>query len=387
LSAIAGYHRYTKSDPAFQPPCLTRYLTLPRRFSQIYEALRRKLPEVACRILEHSIRRMLTKLHASVVLAAFPFDDFVVASFSAAHKMGLPFYVHMHDLWVENTSAGSRAAQFAEKWEPVILQGAKRVLCMTEAMQHHYAEKYGIRTDLLPHCVAERDYLNAPVGLLPTRTPKLTVLFTGAVSPQMNLDALKVLARASELLPQEFELLYCTSLEFPALVSLGIHSSRLQVRYVSREEVKRLQSMAHVLVAPLSHKNCSIDEVRTVFSTKLLEYLVSGRPIIIFAPEGSYHAESARKNGWGYVVTEDSPATLAAAIVKVGTDEALAADLVRGALREARTRSAKPYAERLRKWVVEDVRAAQSLEGIGEDSREALLKESRVSADKILMKN
>ena len=50
-----------------------------------------------------------------------------------------------------------------------------------------------------------------------------------------------------------------------------------------------------------------MDEVRTVFSTKILEYLVSGRPIVVFAPEGSYHAESAKKNGWGYVVTEDSP--------------------------------------------------------------------------------
>jgi hypothetical protein len=75
-----------------------------------------------------------------------------------------------------------------------------------------------------------------------------------------------------------------------------------------------LQSEAHVLVAPLSHKNCSIDEVRTVFSTKLLEYLIAGRPIVVFAPEDSYHAESARRGGWGgYVVSEDSPAALASA--------------------------------------------------------------------------
>ena len=99
-----------------------------------------------------------------------------------------------------------------------------------------------------------------------------------------------------------------------------------------------------------------MDEVRTVFSTKLLEYLLSGRPIVVFAPNGSYHAESAKKNGWGYVVTEDSPAALAAAIVKVTTNDSLASKLVCGALKEARSRSARFHAESLQQWVLTDVR-------------------------------
>ena len=172
----------------------------------------------------------------------------------------------------------------------------------------------------------------------------------------MNLDALQVLASASELLPPEYELLYCTSADIATLQRYGIRSSRLRVTYVSRAEVQRLQSEAHVLVAPLSHKNCSIDEVRTVFSTKLLEYFVSGRPIVVFAPADSYHATSARKHGWGYVVTEDTPTALAAAIVKVTTDGSLAAGLVSGALQEARSRSARHHAERLHEWVLTDTR-------------------------------
>ena len=70
----------------------------------------------------------------------------------------------------------------------------------------------------------------------------------------MNLDALKVLAKASELLPQDYVLLFCTSSSREDLVSLGIRSSRLQVQYVSRHEVQRLQGEVDVLVAPLSHK-------------------------------------------------------------------------------------------------------------------------------------
>jgi glycosyltransferase involved in cell wall biosynthesis len=290
-------------------------------------------------------------------MGTLPHDVYIVAAFLAARELRLPFYAHMHDLWIENMRPGSPLAQFAASWEPVILKQATRVLCMTEAMQEYYERKYGIRSYLLPHTIAERDLHKIPCGISPARMVSPKVLFVGTVSPPMNLDALKVLAAASELLPPSYDLIFCTSTDKATLDRLGIRSSRLRVMYVSRAEVQRLQSEAHVLVAPLSHKNCSMDEVRTVFSTKLLEYLISGRPIVVFAPQGSYHAESAHERSWGYVVTEDSPAALAKAIMTVVTDEDLAASLVRGALTEALSRNAKTHAERLHHWVVSDAGA------------------------------
>jgi glycosyltransferase involved in cell wall biosynthesis len=362
LSAIAGYSRYVKPDPDFSPPCETRYLAVPRLVPRVYEALNWTVPSVVWRTLSRSIRKSFKELRTDIVLAAYPREDFLVAAFHAARKLHLPFYAHMHDLWMENVTPGSVAARFAEKWESLILKESTRVLCMTPSMQEHYETKYGLQTDLLPHTIPEQDWHSAPAEMRLPRMSKPTVLFVGAVSPAMNLDALKVLASATELLPSEYELLFCTSFNAPLLNSLGICSNRLKVKYVTRAEVHRLQSEAHVLVAPLSHKNCSTDEVRTVFSTKLLEYLISGRPIVVFAPDGSYHAKSAREHGWGYVVTEDSPAALAAAVLKVATDERLASKLVCGALKEARSRNAKLHAERLQQWIMTDTRSSLDIE-------------------------
>jgi glycosyltransferase involved in cell wall biosynthesis len=356
LQAIAGDNQYSQPDQAFLPPCPTQYVALPHITQRLYDALRIRSPALASRLIKGAIRRALTAVGTDVVLAAFPREDFLVAAFLAARRLRLPFYVHMHDLWRDNLSTDTAAARFADTWEPIILQQATRVLCMTEAMQRHYEKKYGRQTELLPHSIPAQDYLRAPHEMLSPRMPKPTVLFVGAVNPAMNLDALKVLASASEFLPQEYELLYCTSTDLASLQRMGIQSSRLRATYVSRAEVQRLQSEAHVLVAPLSHKDCAVDEVRTVFSTKLLEYLLSGRPIVVFAPGDSYHAESARKHGWGYVVTEDSPAALAAAIMQVTTDEHLAAELVRSALQEAHSRHARQHAQRLQEWVVTDAR-------------------------------
>jgi glycosyltransferase involved in cell wall biosynthesis len=358
LSAVAGYDYRPKSDAAFLSPCPIHYLKLPYWLPRLFDRMRRRVPKTMCYSITGAIRRALQKLGTDIVMASFPHDVYVVAAFLAARRLKLPFYIHMHDLWTENCSLNSATYKFAEQWEPIILKESTRVLCMTETMQEYYEKKFGIRTDILPHSVSEQDFLKAPTGMLPALFPKPTVLFVGSVTPQMNLDSLKVLAAASELLPQEYELLYCTPLELTNLNRLGIQSSRLRAKYVSRAEVQHLQSEAHVLVAPLSHKNCSADEVHTVFSTKLLEYLISGRPIVVFAPKGSYHAEFAKKNGWGYVVAEDSPEALMAAIVKVTTDENLATSLVRGALREAQSRRAKRHAERLWEWVLTDTRTS-----------------------------
>jgi glycosyltransferase involved in cell wall biosynthesis len=351
IHAIAGYDRDANSDPAFTTPCPTSHLPFPRRFPKLWDRLRRRLPIVSYYYLQRAIQRQMRELNTAVVFGAYPDGVHLVAAFLAAQQLQLPFYAHMHDLWLENTQKGTAQARLAALWEPRILRHATRVLCMTEAMQRHYEKKYGIELELLPHCIADRDLDSAPTALRPPQCKRPTVLFVGAVSDAMNLDALKVLAEASELLPQDYVLLFCTSLRREDLASLGIRSSRLQVQYVSRQEVQRLQGEADVLVAPLSHKNSSPDEVHTVFSTKLLEYLIAGRPIVIFAPPDSYHATSAQKAGWGYVVTEDSPLALAAAIQQVATNTTLAASLVQGALREAHTRRASHHANRLYEWV------------------------------------
>jgi glycosyltransferase involved in cell wall biosynthesis len=360
LNAVAGYDRYSKCDPDFLAPCPSRHLRLPSTFPVLYDRLSRRFPGITCLSIQASIYRTLKEFGSTVVLGSYPYAVNVVAAFLAARRLRVPFYTYMHDLWIENVPSGTASARFAEKWEPVLLQQSTRVLCITEAMQKHYEDKYNIRTELLPHSIPEEDCSNAPAEMLPPGPRSPTVVFVGGVSSSMNLDALKVLAHASELLPPDYELLFCTSMDSASLSRLGIRSPRLKVKYLSRSEVRRLQSEAHVLVVPLSHKNCSIHEVRTVFSTKLLEYLISGRPIIVFAPEDSYHALSASAHGWGYVVTEDSPAALAAAITKVISDENLATRLVTAALHEAQSRHARDHTERLQSWVWADDDAYKS---------------------------
>lgn len=354
LSAVSGHERNGTFDSTFTPPCLTEYLSLPRILPRTYESIRRRFPSITSYLIQKPIENSLKRLRANVVMGVFPYDDVLVATFRAARRLHIPFYAYIQDLWIETMAAGTWRAHFATKWEPLILKNADRVICMTEAAQYHYEKKYDIKTDLLPHCNHENSYCSAAQSLSPPKMANPTALFVGGINDKFNLDALRVLARSSELLPKNYELIYSTRRSLQKLHSLGIKSSRLSVKYVPRTAAIRFQSEVHVLIAPLSHKNCSREEVRTLFSTKLLTYMLSGRPIIVFAPQDSYLAQSARKTGWAYVVSEDSPKALAEAIVTVVENVELSSQLVSSALKEARLRNPTRYALQLEEWVNQD---------------------------------
>ena len=162
VQAIAGDDQYAQLDPAFVPPCPTQSVLLPYCSPRVYDGVRIRYPAIAYRLIRGAMHRLLQAVGTDVVLTAFPREDFLIAGFLAARRMRVPFYAHMHDLWQENMPAGTSAARLAAAWEPVILQQATRVLCMTEMMQKHYERKYGIQTDLLPHSIHEQEYLPCP---------------------------------------------------------------------------------------------------------------------------------------------------------------------------------------------------------------------------------
>ena len=367
--AAAGYSHDSREDSSFQPPCETFYLRPPR--VRLFERAYNRLISRASALVYQWIKCQAKKIKPDVILSASPGVHFFISAFRVAQDLGIPFYAHMHDLWQENYRLNDHLKRgiLTARWEKTIFTHSQRVLCITEHQQDFYFKKYGIATDLLPHTVPPQDLSAAPSQMVASSCAKKTILFTGNLYPNMNLDSLRVLAQASEFLPADCELLFCTNATPAELSSLGIVSSRLRIAWLPREELRALQSSAHILVAPLSHKNASEHEVRTVFSTKLLEYMIAGRPILLFAPADSFHAYSARRGRWAHVVDQDDPKALAAGIRQLLDSEELAKEVVRGALAEAHRRDARIHARRLYEWVKDDSEKARAQPNLLESRR------------------
>ena len=355
VKAVSGYPG-ALTDNNFKPSFPTVYLS-PPNFPILGKYLRRYHDYLLKYAHKYLINRMILEIKnykPDIVFSHCPDIDYFICAYQAAVICKVPFYSHMHDLWEENHGPDTYVGKMAIKWEEVILKNSDRVLCMTETQKLHFKTKYNIDANILPHTVPDAVLDNLDNTFKEYKLNEL--LFTGAVSKVMNLDALRVLAETTKLLKNNISVTLCTSYKHENFEKIGIDSKNWEIKWMSRDDVQKLQKQVAILFAPLSHKNCGEDEVKTVLSTKLLEYFVSGRPILIFAPKNSFHALSANDGDWGLVVDEDDPKSLADAILKLKEDIDLQKRLVANAFKEAEARRASVFAKLLYQWVLEDAK-------------------------------
>ena len=115
LVGIGGWQSDAKIDPKLTfPGNKVSYLKSPNRYIQKF--LER--PNLfSLEIIKTYVFQKLKYHKANQVLGVCPNGEYFVAAFLAARKLNLPFFAHMHDLWLENAVAGSFKYKLANKWE------------------------------------------------------------------------------------------------------------------------------------------------------------------------------------------------------------------------------------------------------------------------------
>ncbi|HEY8151539.1 MAG TPA: glycosyltransferase [Vicinamibacteria bacterium] len=289
------------------------------------------------------------RTQARAIWANWPNTPFLIGAWRAARELRLPLYVHLHDTWREAYAARPLPLERLAAWwyEGRLLRAARRLFTITDAAREHYLRSLGLDSTVLPHCVPAADLDRPPPAARPVGTRRV-LHFAGHVYRAMNTDALAMLARALPLCRHDVILHCYTPSSAAPLAAAGIAGDRVEVRFGTRDEVMADQAAADLLVLPLAFRSPNPLEIRTVFPTKLLEYFVSGRPVLVHAPFDSWCARDAGAKGWAAVVDEPSPAALARAIDALLDDAPRQASLVAAARAEARRRAAPDVARALR---------------------------------------
>ncbi len=298
------------------------------------------------------VRKALLDLAAEhkprAIWANWPSTGFLLGAWLAALKLRLPLYVHMHDMWEEGMTSREQIFErlAARLLERRILRGAKRVFAITDTAAQHFREKHGVEACVLKHCIPDSDFSSMTTPA--SANVKNVIHFAGSIYALMNQDAVVNLVKALD---------YCTcnvtldgfTLNPSCCAALGISGPKISFRRASKTEVMKAQRESAILFMPLAFDSSNPTEIRTVFPTKLLEYFVSGRPILVHAPSDSWVSRAAKKDGWGVVVDQPSPQALAKAIDDLFQDEQKQRAVVEAAFREARARLASNVAGELQR--------------------------------------
>jgi glycosyltransferase involved in cell wall biosynthesis len=349
IEAIGG-NSFTKVDEDFLPPCKTTYINLPK--GRIVESVLQRIHYLLLPYYFLRIFNLAKKIKPTVIFGNYPNEVMFVAAYLVSKRLKLPFYSYMHDLWEENMKYSGRKT-FALKWEKEILTHSKRLICCTKYQQEYYKNKYGLDSELLLHPVLDERISEFKGYNKRKDGAEKKIAFVGSLSSNMNEDALITISKAIALLPQNFKFYWYPITDIPKdfLEKKGFDISRIVIKVISTKEMLAEISGADILIAPLSFKNCSEHEVKTVFSNKLLIYLTSGTPILVFSPKDSFHSVIARNDKWGLVVDEDNIEKLSKEINNLIHDQETQKELVLHAILESKRRTSSSQAINLLRWV------------------------------------
>ena len=105
---------------------------------------------------------------------------------------------------------------------------------------------------------------------------------------------------------------------------------------VAPENLASVYAQADALLLPLSFDEEQRGIVTTSFPTKTADYLISGVPILVYAPPYSSVVRSAKQDQWAAVVEDTNAESLSQALDRLITDIPWRRQLVRNALQTAK---------------------------------------------------
>jgi len=229
------------------------------------------------------------------------------------HKMsGIPYSLYLFDLYLGNNLSCFNQC-VARILEPRLIRNAEVVVVTNEATGEYFRQRYGdsFRLEVVRNSGFPEDF----EGIRPAASgdPPHKILFTGYVYWAQEAAVLNMI-RAMDLLldlPVEF-VLYCPRVT-DSIRSAVMNRSNVRLTSAPQSEMPRVQSEADLLFLPLAWGTDAPDIIATASPGKFTEYLASGRPMLVHAPDNSYVARYTREHGIGIVVDRNDVGALAEA--------------------------------------------------------------------------
>lgn len=274
------------------------------------------------------LTKLARKEGCNAILASFPDEQLLFASYLVARRLGLRLFPYLHNTYRENRRGVAYA--FASWLQQRVFKRASAVFVMSEGMQQELEKLYpGVNFCPLVHTFDQQIPRFEPLPLIDRTRVRLG--YMGSVN-DANLDALKRICQmvnASGNLALNF---YSAAPDWQ-LNKEGLVGERIRRERPTDSELVDALGNDDLLILPhgLTGGLAPI-EYRTIFPTRTIPYLLSRRPIVAYSAQGSFLSRWLRQHDCAEVVEDPDPAVLRAAIDRLCDDAQRREQLVRNAL-------------------------------------------------------
>ncbi|MBN2105749.1 glycosyltransferase [bacterium] len=349
---ITQTSKAVEKDVSFDDRKMPLYrMKLPRRADESYKLRLLFMPVIFAVSLWLCIRKKCDR-----ILSVYPCFAYLIVGYLLSRALKLKYYLYMHDTFEEAVGSIRILAWLAVMFEKRAFSSATHVFVLTKGLQKLYQKKYPqIETVLIPHSIVPDSAVsskNINVRKF-NKNDEITIAFTGAVT-LMNVDTLAVLVEAIQQIKKyKIRLIITTRSDKKWLSEHGISGDNVTVDYkTDKQEVLNVQRSADILFLPMAFDSPFPIETQTALPTKTFEYMGSGVPILVLAPEDAHLTEFVSLNMLSFSVTDKSVASLKDGIIRLIENRENRIQIVQNALNSIRQYNSKKVSDHFLQTVI-----------------------------------
>jgi len=272
--------------------------------------------------------RLVRQHRCSAIVVVFPKVEFLLVAYLTATWTGARLFPYFHNTYLENTEGIHR--RFARWLQGRVFRKAAHVFVMSEGMVDLYRERYpGLRCSALLHSFND----DIP-PFVPPPSPKAPVrlMLSGNINESCRDATARVCVAVGQVRDASLTILSAT----PRVLLERWGVLRDGIRHETPPELLPRLREADIVVLPHGFTGgYAAEEYRTIFPTRTIEYLLSGRPILAHVPPDCYLARFLSEHDCALIVDEPSVEAVVEGITRLRSDGDLRSRLVRNALRTA----------------------------------------------------
>ena len=202
-----------------------------------------------------------------------------------------------------------------------LLSQSDLLMSISDGMTNAYKLRYG--KDFIPfHNPIDLEFWNKYQRNNYELSTPAAILYAGRLG--IGIDtSLELIAKAIELVNDNLGLQMKFIIQAKENPSWSANYTCVEHKsFVAYDDLPKVFSRADFLILPYDFSPKSIQFIGYSMPTKATEYMISGTPVIIFAPEQTALVSYARKHQWAKIVTDNNVIALSEAITSLTQNKA-----------------------------------------------------------------
>jgi len=285
------------------------------------------------RPLINRIKAIIQNQKIEYVIGVYPNPFYCHAACIAARELGIPFSSYFHNTYLENVAITDPKA---ENIQTEIFDQSEYIFVMSDGMKRFYKEKYKLNKFRSLIHTFNKYPANPPFrGMINDHSSFCKLVAIGNFN-ESNMDATLRFAAAIHQ-HKKYKLSLFTHVPKILLRKRGMELSNVEHEgFVDPDQVHEVLQQFDICV--LTHGftgGYGVIEYKTIFPTRMIPLLLSGKPIIAHSPDGSFLNAFIKENKCALLVDQPSKGAILKALDQLSNDPKLQEALVKASKKTA----------------------------------------------------